>query len=28
MQQNRIKISDINAIVEQEVSFKNWLSKI
>jgi len=28
MQQNRVKISELNAIIEQEVSFKNWLSKI
>jgi len=28
MQQNRVKITELNAIIEQEVSFKNWLSKI
>lgn len=28
MQQERVKISDLNAIIEKEVSFKNWLKKI
>jgi len=28
MQQNRVKISELNQIIEKEVSFKNWLSKI
>jgi len=28
MQQNRVKISELKQIIEKEVSFKNWLSKI
>lgn len=28
MQQERVKISDLNAIIEREVSFKNWLSRM
>jgi len=28
MQQNRLKITELNAIIEQEVSFKNWLNKM
>src|SRR5690606_22953655 len=28
MQQERVKISDLNAIIEKEVSFKNWLSRM
>jgi len=28
MQQNRVKITQLNAIIEQEVSFKNWLNKM
>ena len=28
MLQERVKISDLNSIIEKEVSFKNWLTKI
>jgi len=28
MQQNRVKISELSIIIEQEISFKNWLSKM
>lgn len=28
MQQERVKISDLNALVEKEVSFRSWLSRI
>ena len=28
MQQERVKISDLNAIIEKEVSFKNWLNRM
>ncbi len=28
MQQERVKISDLNSIIEQEVSFKNWLNRM
>ncbi|HLW39403.1 MAG TPA: glycine--tRNA ligase [Brumimicrobium sp.] len=28
MQQERVKISDLNSIIEKEVSFKNWLNRM
>lgn len=28
MQQERVKISDLNTIIEKEVSFKNWLNRM
>jgi len=28
MEQERVKISDLNSIIEKEVSFKNWLSRM
>src|SRR5690606_34681760 len=28
MQQERVNISDLNSIIEKEVSFKNWLSRM
>jgi glycyl-tRNA synthetase len=28
MKQDRVKITDLNAIIENEVSMKNWLMKM